>query len=247
MAVPAGNPDRAGNKRILVVGGGISGLTAAIEVAETGYEVLLVEKEQELGGWAAKLYKRVPFREPYAEPQETGLAELIARVTAHPKIRVQLASTLAETAGAPGGFAVKIAQDGGAVTHESVGAIIQASGFSTYDLAKLPELGGGLPGVVDQAGLERLAKAAKGGAIQRADGQPMARRCTAWCLSSVRASVTRAVRICPNARVTAAPPASSRPCISRTRIPTSRPWCCIRTCACPAWVKTFTAAHSARA
>ncbi len=171
MAVPAGNPNTASNKRILVVGGGMSGLTAAIEAAETGYEVLVVEKEQALGGWAARLHRRVPFCEPYAEPQDTGVADLVARVMAHPKISVHLGSTLAETSGAPGRFAVKIAQESGVVHDETVGAIIQASGFSTYDIARLPELGGGLPGVVDQAGLETLAKAANGGAIQRADGR----------------------------------------------------------------------------
>ncbi|MDP3617326.1 MAG: FAD-dependent oxidoreductase, partial [Rhodoferax sp.] len=170
MKVPLGNPDRGANKRILVVGAGASGLTAAIEAAETGYDVLLVEKENALGGWAAKLWKRVPFREPYAEPQATGVAELIARVMAHPRIGIHLGSTLAETAGAPGRFAVKIAQESGVVTEETVGAIIQASGFSSYDIARLPELGGGLPAVVDQAGLEALARAANGGAMVRADG-----------------------------------------------------------------------------
>lgn len=170
MTVPGGNPDRGGNKRILVVGGGVSGMTAAVEAAETGYEVLLVEKARELGGWAAKLWKRVPYQNPHAEPQATGIAELIARVVAHPAISVHLGSTLAETAGAPGRFAVKIAQESGAVTEETVGAIIQASGFSAYDISKLPELGGGLPGVVDQAGLEALAKAANGAAITRPDG-----------------------------------------------------------------------------
>jgi quinone-modifying oxidoreductase subunit QmoB len=170
MAVPAGNPNKASNKRILVVGGGMSGLTAAIEAAETGYEVLIVEKESQLGGWAAKLHKRVPHKQPYAQAQDTGVAELIARVTAHPKIKVHLASTLAQTDGAPGRFAVKIAQESGAVSEEMVGAIIQASGFATYDIAKLPELGGGQAGVVDQAGLEALAKAANGGAIKRPDG-----------------------------------------------------------------------------
>lgn len=170
IRVPSGNPDRGANKRILVVGGGVSGLTAAIEAAETGYEVVVVEKARELGGWAAKLWKRVPFHEPYAEPQASGIAELIAGVKAHSRISVHLGSTLAETAGAPGRFAVRIAQESGVVTQETVGAIIQASGFSTYDISKLPELGGGLPGVVDQAGLEALAKAANGNAIQRADG-----------------------------------------------------------------------------
>jgi len=171
MKVPFGSPDRGGNKRILVVGGGVSGLTAAIEAAETGYDVLLVEKAPALGGWAARLWKRIPFREPYAEPQNSGVAELIARVAGHPRISVRLGSTLAETGGAPGRFVVKIAQESGAVTEETVGAIIQASGFSTYDMAQLPELGGGLPGVVDQAGLEALAKAANGAAITRPDGR----------------------------------------------------------------------------
>ena len=171
MKVPAGNPDRGANKRILVVGGGVSGLTAAIESAETGYDVVVVEKARELVGWAAKLWKRVPFREPYAEPQASGITELIARVMAHPRISVHLGSTLAETSGAPGKFVVKIAQESGAVTEGTVGAIIQASGFSTYDIAKLPELGGGLPGVVDQGGLEALARAANGGAILRDDGR----------------------------------------------------------------------------
>ena len=170
MKVPGGVANSGSNKRILVVGGGVSGLTAAIEAAETGYQVLLVEKAPQLGGWAARLWKRVPYREPYAQPQDTGMNELIGRVVAHPLISVHLNSTLAETAGAPGRFAVKIAQDGGAVVQEMVGAIVQTSGFTTYDVARLPELGGGLPGVVDQAGLEALAKAAQGKEFKRADG-----------------------------------------------------------------------------
>ena len=171
MKVPGGVANSGSNKRILVVGGGVSGLTAAIEAAETGYQVLLVEKAPQLGGWAARLWKRVPYREPYAQPQDTGMNELIGRVVAHPLISVHLNSTLAETAGAPGRFAVKIAQDGGAVVQEMVGAIVQTSGFTTYDVARLPELGGGLPGVVDQAGLEALAMAAQGKEFKRADGQ----------------------------------------------------------------------------
>ena len=171
MQIPAGNPNRGMNKRILVVGGGMSGMTAAIEAAETGYEVVLVEKESELGGWAAKLWKRVPFAQPFAEPQETGVSQLMARVTAHPRIRVHLSSTLAETSGSPGRFAIKILQQNGTVTEETAGSIIQASGFGTYDMSKLPELGANLPCVVDQAGLEALAKAANGGVIRRADGQ----------------------------------------------------------------------------
>ena len=111
------------------------------------------------------------FNGAYAEAQPTGAAELAARVSAHPKIKVHLSSTVAETAGAPGRFQVKIAQESGNVAEEAVGAIVQATGFTPYDLAKLPELGGGQANVVDQAGLEALAMAANGGAIKRADGK----------------------------------------------------------------------------
>jgi quinone-modifying oxidoreductase subunit QmoB len=171
MKLPAGNPDKAQSKRIMVVGGGMSGLTAAFESAEAGYETLLVEKQAQLGGWAGRLWKRAPFKAPYAEPQDTGLTELEAKVRSHPLIKLHLSSSVAETGGAPGRFTVKIAQESGAVTEETVGAIIQATGFTSYDIAKLPELGGGQPNVIDQAGLEALAIAANGGAIKRADGK----------------------------------------------------------------------------
>ena len=171
MKVPAPNPAAATNRRILVVGGGVSGLTAALEAAETGYETVVVEKASGLGGWAARLHRRVPGRAPYDAPQPTGMPELIAKVQAHPLITVHTASTVAQTSGAPGRFTVSIARESGSIVEESVGAIVQATGFSTYPLEKLPELGGGGPNVVDQAGLEALARVADGGPIRRADGR----------------------------------------------------------------------------
>ncbi len=169
--LPAGNPNHTHLKNLMVVGGGMSGMTAAFEAAEAGYEVILVEKQASLGGWAGKLWKRVPFKAPYAEPQETGASELAARVGSHPLIKVHLNTTVAETSGAPGRFAIKLAQESGSLTEVSVGAIVQATGFATYDINKLPELGGGLDHVVDHAGLEALAKASNGGAIKRHDGK----------------------------------------------------------------------------
>ena len=172
LKVPAGNPNRADSRRVLVVGGGVSGMTAALEAAEAGYDVLLVERAAALGGWAGRLWKRTPSKAPYAEPQDTGIAELAAKVSSHPRISVRLSSTVAETSGAPGRFKVQIAPLDGAAAEETVGAIVQASGFAAYDLAKLPELGGGTnPHVVDQAGLEALARAAGGGPLKRADGK----------------------------------------------------------------------------
>jgi quinone-modifying oxidoreductase subunit QmoB len=171
MKLPAGNPARADNKRVLVVGGGVSGMTAALSAADAGYEVVLVEKTGQLGGFAANLHRRVPFASPYADPQPTGVEEMAAKVADHPKITVHLNATLAETAGAPGRFTAKVAQESGSVVEEAVGAIVQATGFTPYDINKLPELGGGQANVVDQAGLEALAQAANGGPIKRADGK----------------------------------------------------------------------------
>jgi len=170
MNVPEGNPDATHNKRILVVGGGVSGLTAALEAAETGYEVILVEKQGELGGWTAKLWKRAPARTPFTDPVDTGIGDLVARASKHPRIKVCLNSTIAETSGAPGKFSVKIATESGATATEEVGAIVQSTGFTNYDINKLPDLGGGKSAnVVDQAGLERLAldAASQGKAMRR--------------------------------------------------------------------------------
>ncbi len=171
MKAPAGNVKEASSKKILVVGGGMSGMTAALAAADAGYEVALVEKTGALGGFANHLYKRVPFNGPYAEPQEVGAGETVAKVQGNSKIKVYLNSTITETAGAPGRFAVKIAAESGSISEEICGAIVQATGFTTYPLDKLPELGGGQANVVDQVGLEAFAKSANGSAIKRADGK----------------------------------------------------------------------------
>ena len=56
------------NKRILVVGGGVTGMTSALEAARAGYDVVLVEKESALGGFSARLFKEYPRVPPYRDP-----------------------------------------------------------------------------------------------------------------------------------------------------------------------------------
>ncbi len=151
----------------MVVGGGISGMTAALEASKAGYKVVLVEKTGQLGGWAAQLHRRVPTREPFKSPEDTGVADMVAQIEADPNIKVYLNATIAKTAGAPGRFKVDIAVESGPTVTEDIGAIVQATGFSLYDANKLPHLGyGKSPHVVDQAGLEALARAANGGGDQ---------------------------------------------------------------------------------
>ncbi len=176
MQRPEGNPNTGDNKRILVVGGGVSGMAAAVEASKAGYEVLLVEKSGELGGWAARLYKRVPNREPFSDPQDTGVEDLVKTVEHDKNITVFLSSVITRTSGAPGQFSVDISAESGTTSTENVGSIIQASGFSNFDAARLPELGfGASADVVDQAGLELLAGKAGDGPITRpSDGKEVA-------------------------------------------------------------------------
>ena len=173
MKVPSPSGEQSLVKNILVVGGGVTGMTAAVEASKAGYPATIVEKSGALGGMAGRLYKRIPSRSPYADPEDTGVAELIAAVEADPNITVHLNSTLTRTSGAPGRFAADISAESGSTTTGNFGAIIQASGFVPYDANQLPEFAyGKSPDVVTQAELEQLARDAGDGPIKRpSDGK----------------------------------------------------------------------------
>ncbi|MCK5717167.1 MAG: hydrogenase iron-sulfur subunit [Thiomargarita sp.] len=170
MTLPSASGEQGRVDHVLVVGGGFTGLTAALEIAKAGYLATIVEKTGALGGTAAQLYKRTPVRSPFADPQDNGIADLIQQIESNDKITVHLNATVSKTEGAPGRFNADISPDIGTKTF---GSIIQASGFTPYDATQLPEFSyGKTPDVVDQLGLEALAKEANGGAIKRpSDGK----------------------------------------------------------------------------
>jgi len=68
------------SKNVLVVGGGLTGLTAANEAAKAGYDVFLVEKNDSLGGWMTKILKQAPTKPPYADLEEPEIHSLIKEV-----------------------------------------------------------------------------------------------------------------------------------------------------------------------
>ncbi|MBI4918237.1 MAG: FAD-dependent oxidoreductase [Acidobacteria bacterium] len=160
----AENTDRT----ILVVGGGVTGLTAALEAARAGQEVLLLEKDAKLGGWMAKLHKRYPFEAPYTELQPTGIEDLVKQVASEKRIRVVTGTKIEKTSGGPGLFDVTFAHDGTSETVR-VGAIVEAVGGRPYEGSKLPHLGyGRLHNVVTSLEFEEMA--AKGKFERPADG-----------------------------------------------------------------------------
>jgi quinone-modifying oxidoreductase subunit QmoA len=85
---------------VLVIGGGISGLTAAIEAAEAGATVTLVEKEAFLGGRVA----RMNLYFPKMCPPSCGLEINLRRVKTNSRIRSLTLSTVESLAGSPGHY-----------------------------------------------------------------------------------------------------------------------------------------------
>ena len=155
------------NKDLLVVGGGMAGLTAALEAANTGYKVHLAEKETELGGYAKKLLKTTPHHPPYEKLEDTGIDELIEKVKAHELITVHLGTVIKKISGAPGLFDVEL--DGAEPFR--VGAIIQATGFRPAEPDHLAHLGyKQLPDVITSVELEAMAKAGK--IVRPSNNQP---------------------------------------------------------------------------
>ncbi|MBL4615045.1 MAG: CoB--CoM heterodisulfide reductase iron-sulfur subunit A family protein [Magnetovibrio sp.] len=92
------------SQTILVVGGGIAGITAAVEAAETGYEVVLLEKEPSLGGRVTKLNRYFP---KLCHPT-CGLEINYQRIKKTPRINVMTMSTVAAVSGEKGNFTVSV-------------------------------------------------------------------------------------------------------------------------------------------
>ncbi len=94
------------SRKILVMGGGIAGLTAAKEASGAGYEVTLVEKSGALGGQAAHWRNSFPTKAPWTDLEDNPVQTLIAEVQNDPKITVKTNTEVARIAGAPGAFRI---------------------------------------------------------------------------------------------------------------------------------------------
>jgi heterodisulfide reductase subunit A len=126
----------------LVIGGGIAGLEAALDIAEAGYRVYLVEREECLGGNMARLNRTFPTLESATEL----LSQTISQVQEHPNIEVMTASEVIEVEGYIGNFTVKVevGQVGNLSAELEVGAIVVATGYEPFDPRLKPEFAYGI-------------------------------------------------------------------------------------------------------
>ncbi|MBW2682903.1 MAG: CoB--CoM heterodisulfide reductase iron-sulfur subunit A family protein [Deltaproteobacteria bacterium] len=89
---------------VLVVGGGISGLTAALEAAEVGNDVFLVEKDASFGGRVAQLNEYFPK----LCPPSCGLEINFRRIKENRRIRTYTMTTVKSVSGGPGNYEVTL-------------------------------------------------------------------------------------------------------------------------------------------
>ena len=168
----------------LVLGGGIAGLTASLELADAGYQVYLVEKADHLGGNLA----RVDLTAPYLDSAQDLLRERIQRVANHPRIETFLGTELRSLEGYVGNFTAAVALAGGdggsgagngSVAQSGdgggpgrwaleVGSVIVAIGYKEFDASRITHFGyGKLPNVITSFEFEKMVRE---GRIQTAEG-----------------------------------------------------------------------------
>jgi len=113
--------------KTLVIGGGISGMTAALNLARQGFDVHIVEKEHDLGGMTRQLYKLYPT---FVDALEFVNA-MIKEVEAEERITIWTSTTVKEVEGYVGNFKATITA-GGEDEVLNVGTIIVAIGAAEY-------------------------------------------------------------------------------------------------------------------
>ncbi len=136
----------------LVMGGGVVGISAALNLAEQGFEVHLVEKEGELGGTLLDVYKLFTTNEEASKL----LGPFVQKVKDHSKIKTHLSTKVKDVSGFIGNFDATLDEDG-KESKLKVGTIIVATGAE--ELKPIGQYGyGKFPNVITQLELEQRMK-----------------------------------------------------------------------------------------
>ena len=167
---------------ILVIGGGITGMKTALEAANSGTEVILVEQAGELGGYAYKMHAQFPKKQPFIDLLPTGIPEMIENVKNHDKITIFTSATVEKISGQPGIFEISIKHDN-KVTNLKAGSIVLATGWKPYDPEKLTNFNyGKTPDIITNVQLEE--KLSSGEPLLTKDGNPVKKIAFIQCAGS---------------------------------------------------------------
>jgi quinone-modifying oxidoreductase subunit QmoB len=140
---------------VMVVGSGRAGLEAALTAAGLGHPVVLVEKDEKLGGLLADQNSIPPEEPPYEQPEANPVPKLIEEIEASDHIKVLTTTNIVKIDGQPGQFKVQL--NGSSGLEMTIGSIVQATGATPYDASKLGHLGyGASPDVVTSHEFEKM-------------------------------------------------------------------------------------------
>lgn len=147
----------------LVIGGGITGMSTALDIAGAGKKVVLVEKSDRLGGMVAG----VDLTFPQMVPVQQFLDPMLDSITGHEEIELLMESQVKEVTGYVGNFEVKV-DTLGTESQFKAGNIVVATGLKPFDPTPLEEYGyGKFPNVVTSLQYEKMLKA---GNVVKKDG-----------------------------------------------------------------------------
>ena len=143
------------NPASLIIGGGITGLSAALMIANAGKKVYLVEKSKSIGGMMSQI------DQTYPDLRSTGplLEEKITSVMGHRNIEVFLDSEVDQVYGYVGNFEMNIRNGSGKERLLEFGNVIVATGLKSFNPAAIESYGyGKLPDVITSLELEKMLK-----------------------------------------------------------------------------------------
>jgi len=128
LAAPLYRKSMGVTKGALVIGGGLAGMTAALDLANQDYDVTMLEKSGELGG--NLLHVRSTLSGKVTRPE---LAGLIEKVTVHAKIKTHFNARIKKVSGYVGNFHTELEGNGAPIDH---GVVIVASGADEFQPAE---------------------------------------------------------------------------------------------------------------
>ena len=153
---PQMEPELEVKDSALIIGAGVAGMTSALTLANQGFKVYLIEKEDEVGGIVRRLYKLYPTMEDATKIVEP----IIEAVKAHKNIELLTSTTVEEVGGYVGDFDVTVTKKGEKIK-VNVGTIIVACGALNYQPPKGLYQYGVYDRVITQLELDKMLKEGK--------------------------------------------------------------------------------------
>ncbi len=156
---------------IAVIGGGVAGISAALDLADSGYKVYLIEKNAQLGGKVAELAEC-----------ETGISSRIVKIENHPNIELMLSSEVEKLSGQAGNFTLTV---GG--KEIGVESVVLTPGYDVFDnIPKSYAIAN--PDVVTSLEFEGMLRACtaseRGVLLRPSNGQPVKKLGFIKCIGS---------------------------------------------------------------